>query len=273
MWVNTNLIDRTKLLFRKDKELHSALHRIMGFYPHNAELYKTAFAHRSSEIKGKNGKPLNNERLEYLGDAVLEMIVSDILFKRYPRKREGFLTSTRSKIVQRSTLNQLADKMGVVQFVKVSMRPTEHNNIGGNAFEALMGAIYLDRGYRYCYRFVEREMLGKYLDLEKLARREENFKSKLLEWGQKNKLHLDFRLQKMEAQGGGAANIFYYDVYVEGIKAGEGKGFSNKESHQRAARAALAKLKKDPAFLQKVYAAKEERTQMEAEVYAVVPEV
>ena len=261
-----------KLLFRKDKELSSSLHRVMGFYPHNAELYTTAFAHRSSEVKGKNGRPLNNERLEYLGDAVLEMIVSDILFRHYPRKREGFLTSTRSKIVQRSTLNQLADKMGITQFVKLSMQPTEHNNIGGNAFEALMGAIYLDRGYRYCYRFVEREMLGKYLDLEKLAKKEENFKSKLLEWGQKNKLQLEFRLLKTEPQSGGATNLFHYAIFVEGIEIGVGKGLSKKESHQRAARMALSKLKKDKNLQNRIFAAKEERTQMEAQVYAAVPE-
>ena len=189
-----NCIDRIKLLFRKDKELYRKVYNILGFYPHDIEYYRIAFAHSSSEYKGRNGRTVNNERLEFLGDAVLEMVVSDIVFRRFERKREGFLTGTRSKIVQRATLNQLAEKTGISKLLRTSMRATSHNsNIGGNAFEAFFGALYLDRGYRAAYRFFAKRILGVHINLEAVAKKEENFKSKLLEWSQKNRLRAEWK--------------------------------------------------------------------------------
>lgn len=184
-----NLFDRMKLPFRKNKEFLSALYDILGFYPHNIEIYRIAFSHKSlsyrrdadSKKGGKDrkannrdrkqrsentSKPLNNERLEYLGDAVLETIVSDILFHHFPHKREGFLTSTRSKIVQREALNRLAADMGLEKLILAAQGTRmSHTNIGGNAFEALMGAIYLDRGFKTCQWFINNRVIGRYVDL------------------------------------------------------------------------------------------------------------
>ena len=147
-----------KLLFlKKDKELYLKLKQILGFYPHNIELYKTALMHKSIMHRNNKGKPVNNERLEFLGDAVLDAIVGDIVYRRFPGKREGFLTNTRSKLVQRETLGKLANEMGVTNLVMSSGRSQSHNSyMGGNAFEALVGAIYLDRGYDTCMRFMKK---------------------------------------------------------------------------------------------------------------------
>ncbi len=263
---------RPRLWDGANTEYRRRLKALLGFYPHSTSYYTTAFVHSSSEARGKNGRPLNNERLEYLGDAVLEAVVSDIIFHHYPRRREGFLTSTRSKIVQRTTLNQLADRMGIMELMQLPMRPKGHNNIGGNAFEALMGAIYLDRGYNHCYNFVQKQVLGKYIDLEKLAKKEENFKSKLLEWSQKNKLKMEFRDISCQQQDDKSSYVFVCHVFVEGVKVGEGKGGSKKESHQQAARNSLQRLHREKALMERIYAAKEQRTQMEASEYAVLPE-
>jgi len=266
-----NQIDRLKLLFLKDKELRVAIHDILGFYPHEIDVYKIAFTHSSSENKGQKGKLLNNERLEFLGDAVLETVVSDIVFEHFPRKREGFLTGTRSKIVQRSTLNQLAEKMGIIQLVKTNMNVNSpHNNIGGNAFEALMGAIYLDRGYGFCYRFIEQQVLGKYINLDNVAKKEENFKSKLLEWSQKNRLKTDIRIVRSEPTGKNS-DLFRSVVFIEGVRIGEGKGYSKKESHQDAAKRSLMKMRKSKKLINSIFQAKEKRTSMEAEEFATLP--
>lgn len=256
---------RPRLWGGANTEYRHRLKALLGFYPHSTTYYTTAFVHSSSEVREKNGRPLNNERLEYLGDAVLEAVVSDILYHHYPRRREGFLTSTRSKIVQRTTLNQLADRMGIMELMQMPSRPKGHNNIGGNAFEALMGAIYLDRGYGYCYNFIQQQVLGKYLDLDKLAKREENFKSKLLEWSQKNKLKLVFCDVSCEQQDDKSSYVFFCHILIEGIKVGEGKGGSKKESHQQAARNALRNLHGEKELINEVYAAKEQRTQPNSE--------
>ena len=266
----TLFFDRLRQPFRKDKDFSKKLYNILGFYPHNTEFYRVALTHSSAENRG-GVKPLNNERLEFLGDAVLEMVVSDIVYKHFDRKREGFLTGTRSKIVQRATLNQLADKMGVMKLVRVSKQPTtQHNNIGGNAFEALVGAVYLDRGYDFCYRFVAKRVLGRYLNLDAVAQKEENFKSKLLEWSQKNKLKAEF-VAKSDEKTHPGNSVFISVVYIEGVKTGEGKGYSKKESHQNAAKDALTKLRRDQRLHDSLFKAKEERTQMEAAEYAALP--
>ena len=146
--LNSNIIDRIRLPFRKEKELFSSLKDILGFYPHNINLYKQALLHKSMGRRNEKGRPLNNERLEFLGDAVLSAVVGDIVFRHFEGKREGFLTNTRSKLVSRNTLGKLAQEMGIDQLVKSSDHSTSHNSYkNGNAFEALVGAIYLDRGY------------------------------------------------------------------------------------------------------------------------------
>lgn len=265
--------DRLRLPFRKDRELRSALFRILGFYPQNIDYYKIAFAHKSQALRDKNGKPLNNERLEFLGDAVLESVVSDILFHHFEKRHEGFLTATRSKIVQRESLNRLAKEMGIDQFIQTASRNhSGHSHLGGNAFEALMGAIYLDKGYKTCQKFVKKQILGRLMDLDGVANKEVNFKSKLLEWCQKNKLKQDF-VMRLEDNGKQKEPVFHCTVIVESIEFGYGKGFSKKEAQQQAARETLTMLRRDENVVDSVFRSKEKRTAMEANEMAVLPKI
>ena len=156
-----NIIDRIKLPFRKEKELYLSLYQIIGIIPHDISYYKTALLHKSVARRNAKGKPVNNERLEFLGDAILDAIVGDIVYEHFPGKREGFLTNTRSKIVQRDTLNRLAKEMGINQLILSNGHTSSHNSyLGGNAFEALVGALYLDHGYNACMKFMSCEVSG-----------------------------------------------------------------------------------------------------------------
>ena len=189
-----NTVDKIRLLFRKDKESYLRFYRMLGFYPHDIQIYEQALLHKSLSVRSSKGL-INNERLEFLGDAILDAVVADILYKKFEGKREGFLTNTRSKIVQRETLNRVAAEIGLDKLVKYTVRNSSHNcYMGGNAFEALIGAIYLDRGYRACKQFLETRIIGKYIDVEKISRKEMNFKSKFIEWSQKNRMQIFFEL-------------------------------------------------------------------------------
>ena len=270
-----NIFDRARLFFSKDKEFRSALYQIMGFCPHNIDLYRTAFAHKSHEYRSKKtgNKPLNNERLEFLGDAVLETVVSHIVYRQYPNKREGFLTNTRSKIVSRESLGKLAKELGIDRLIQSQTHGRTHNSyLEGNSFEALMGAIYLDRGFRYAFQFIEKRIIGAVLDLDTVANKEVNFKSKLLEWKQKNRIHLDFVDDSIN-NAGNTSPSFHTTVVIEGIPAGEGKGFSKKESHQAAAKDALTQMRRDADFLDAMFRAKEKRTAMGAEEFFALPHI
>lgn len=270
-----NIFDRARLFFSKDKEFRSALYQIMGFCPHNIDLYRTAFAHKSHEYRSKKtgNKPLNNERLEFLGDAVLETVVSHIVYRQYPNKREGFLTNTRSKIVSRESLGKLAKELGIDRLIQSQTHGRTHNSyLEGNSFEALMGAIYLDRGFRYAFQFIEKRIIGAVLDLDTVANKEVNFKSKLLEWKQKNRIHLDF-VDSSGNNSNSTSPSFHTTVVIEGIPAGEGKGFSKKESHQAAAKDALTQMRRDADFLDAMFRAKEKRTAMGAEEFFALPHI
>lgn len=255
----SNITDKIRLLFRKDKEPYLCFYKMLGFYPRNIEIYQQALLHKSSSIKAGKGRLLNNERLEFLGDAILDAIVADIVYKKFESKREGFLTNTRSKIVQRETLNRVAVEIGLDKLIKYTTRQSSHNSyMCGNAFEALIGAIYLDRGYRACKKFMEERIINQYLNLEKISRKEVNFKSKLIEWSQKNKFCVEFNLieQSLDSDQN---PIFETQITVENIPAGTGKGYSKKESQQEAAHATLTKIKGDPQFIDAIFAAKAER--------------
>ena len=255
----SNITDKIRLLFRKDKEPYLCFYKMLGFYPRNIEIYQQALLHKSSSIKAGKGRLLNNERLEFLGDAILDAIVADIVYKKFEGKREGFLTNTRSKIVQRETLNRVAVEIGLDKLIKYTTRQSSHNSyMCGNAFEALIGAIYLDRGYRACKKFMEERIINQYLNLEKISRKEVNFKSKLIEWSQKNKFCVEFNLieQSLDSDQN---PIFETQITVENIPAGTGKAYSKKESQQEAAHATLTKIKGDPQFIDAIFAAKAER--------------
>lgn len=268
-----NFIEKIKLPFRKEKELYCSLRDIIGFYPHNINFYKQALMHRSVSRRNAKGKPVNNERLEFLGDAILDAIVGDIVFRHFEGKREGFLTTTRSKIVQRETLNRLAHEIGIGRLIVSSGHMSSHNSyMEGNAFEALVGAIYLDRGYGACMRFMQKRILSQLINLDKVAYKEVNFKSKLIEWCQKNKVKLDFELVEQQRDNSNSP-MFVYKAKIEGIEGGEGRGYSKKESQQTASKTALQNLRRQPQFIDAVFAAKTERTKMEEEPVETVPDV
>ena len=251
-----NQIDKIRLLFRKDKESYFCFYKILGFYPRNIQLYQQALLHKSTSIRSEKGRPLNNERLEFLGDAILDAIVGDIVYKHFEGRREGFLTNTRSKIVQRDTLNKLAVEIGLDKLVKYSTRSSSHNSyMYGNAFEAFIGAIYLDQGYERCKRFMEEKIFKNYIDLDKMSRKEVNFKSKLIEWSQKSKVEVSFELieQFLDEDYN---PMFHTEIRIEGISAGKGTGYSKKESQQNAAQAALKKIKNDASFKEQIEATK-----------------
>ena len=268
-----NLIDRVKLPFRKEKELYYSLYSILGFYPHDINLYKQALMHRSVYKRNAKGRPVNNERLEFLGDAILDAIVGDIVFRHFEGKREGFLTSTRSKIVQRDTLNRLSNEIGVSKLIVSSGHISSHNSyMEGNAFEALIGAIYLDRGYHACMRFMQKRILSQIINIDKVAYKEINFKSKLIEWCQKNKVKLKFELESQRREDGNSP-VFVYKAIIEGLEGGRGEGYSKKESQQVASKAALQSLRRKPQFIDAVFAAKTERTKMEEEPVQAAPDI
>ena len=272
MWIY-NILDSIKLPFRKEKELFSALYRILGFYPHDISLYKQALLHKSVGRRNEKGRPINNERLEFLGDAILDAVVGDIVFRHFAGKREGFLTNTRSKLVSRDTLGKLAKEMGIGDLIKSAGHSTSHNSyMNGNAFEALVGAIYLDRGYNACMRFMEKRTLAQIINIDKVAYKEVNFKSKLLEWSQKNRVRMEFRELKQERDEKNSP-VFTTQVFIEGIEGCSGTGYSKKESQQQAAKETLQRLRREPQFIDAVFAAKGDRTKMEEEPVMIVPDL
>ncbi len=245
-------MEKIRLLTTRRKEPYFLLSAALGFKPKNFEYYKLALLHKSSFVKDKSGHLLHNERLEFLGDAILDAVVADILYHRFTGKREGFLTSTRSKIVQRETLNKIALDLELDKMMIVCNKCHSHNlNIYGNAFEALMGAIYLDFGYAKCKHFMEKVVFQQYLNINKLAQKEVNFKSRLLEWGQRYKINIVFDLIE-ETTDNENNPVFQTQIFVNGISAGYGVGFTKKESQQNAAKKALKKIKSDRnTFLKK----------------------
>ena len=248
------------LLCCKDKTLACRLRRILGFYPRNIAVYREALMHRSLNHHRPHEHKKDNERLEYLGDAVIETVVSDILFHHFPGKKEGFLTSVRSKIVQRSSLNRIAKETGLVELIQATHINHTHNSfISGNAFEALVGAIYLDRGYVHCFRFFKERIIGKHIDINKIAKEEDNFKSKLIEWSQKMQYQVEFELVDENIIGTNSPT-FRSRVRIEGLEAGIGFGYSKKESQQIAAKEAMRHIRKKTDLYKNIIEAHEART-------------
>ncbi|RHJ94112.1 ribonuclease III [Parabacteroides bouchesdurhonensis] len=254
------LYKKIRLLKNRGKEPYSSLYKVLGFYPDNIHIYEQAFLHKSSSIEAGDGKWINNERLEFLGDAILDAIVADIVYKYFRNGKEGFLTNTRSKIVQRETLNRIALEIGLDKFVVYSTKLNSHNNhMYGNALEALFGAIYLDQGYNVCYKFVQNVIIKKHIDLDKIARKEVNFKSSLIEWSQKNKLEVNFELIESFVDNDGNP-VFQTAITLLDEQIGIGIGYSKKESQQNASKMAIKKLRTDKVFQQHISELKRKRT-------------
>ncbi len=269
-----DIIARLRLPLQDDKELRRSLQQIMGFYPRNIEHYKIALTHKSSGQRNDKGKPLNNERLEFLGDAMLDAVVGHIVFERFKGKREGFLTNTRSKLVSRDSLGKLAHEMGLDELIQSKgQQQRSHNSyMAGNAFEALVGAIYLDQGYDAVRRFMEKRILKQMVNIDKVAYKEVNFKSKLLEWTQKNRVRMEYRMLKQSKDDKGSP-IFGFQVFIEGVEGGKAQGYSKKEAQQLSSKETLERLRREPQFIDSIFAAKSERTKMEEEPTMAAPNI
>jgi ribonuclease-3 len=220
-----------------DKALSDYIYNILGFRPKNIALYQLAFTHKSKSEETVGDYHLSNERLEYLGDAVLELVVGDYLFRTYPTQAEGFLTEMRSRIVSRASLNKLAQKLGFDDYIKYKHENSSSGasflSLGGNVFEALMGAIYLDRGFLFSQRVIVDHIIRVHIDLDELQNTDINFKSKLLEWTQKRRKHLEFRLldETMENH----RKIFHVQIFIDNQGYAECSDFSLKRAEQIAA--------------------------------------
>ena len=217
--------------FGKDKIFYRAIDDMFGFIPNNIELYKLALIHKSASVTLDNGQHINNERLEFLGDAVIESVSSDYLFIEFPDKNEGFLTQMRSKMVSRQSLNAVAKRIGLDDHVITnSTNSSAQKHIYGDAFEAMMGAIYLDQGYDFVNRLLINKIFAQYLKVDTLLESETDFKSRLIEWCQKNHYSIEFRTSNEASRTG-----FHSVVYVDGIAVGHGRGDSKKAAEQNAA--------------------------------------
>lgn len=259
MFLVDNILIPISLLFRKDRKAYCALKQILGFYPRHLHYYKQALMHKSMQQRTADGKRVNNERLEFLGDAILGAVVGDIVYHHFSGKREGFLTNTRSKLVQRDTLNRVAVEMGLDKLIQSSISSASHNSyMGGNAFEALIGAIYLDRGYACCMKFINERILHRLLDLDKVANKEMNYKSKLIEWCQKKKVRFEFKIVGQHRERSESYSpVFDSQVLLNGIVCGEGSGYSKKESHQAAAKIAYKRIRSDKQLAEQIFAVNE----------------
>ena len=223
----------------KNPGFYMDLVRMLGFLPRNVSLYKLAFLPKSALQKNSSGLELNNERLEYLGDAVLDSIVAHYLFKRFPEGDEGLMSKLRARIVKRKTLDYLAVKINIPSMIDPAFTPrSSSKHIYGNALEALIGAIYLDRGYKAARKFFEKKVLNKHIDLLQLVQKDPDFKSRIIEWTQKNRVEIIFE-SKEEHPSGGKSPSFVSRIFLNGEEKGSGRGGSKKEAEQQAARAAL----------------------------------
>lgn len=238
-----NISGKLKQLFAsysvEDKALNKALKNILGFEPSYLPYYIAAVTHRSYKKKEQLD---NNERLEFLGDAFIGSIIGAYLFKKYPVQDEGFLTEMRSKIVSRQSLNAIAIRMGLQKLVRFNHHDKllGRSHIFGNALEALVGAIYLDKGFNYTKKFILKNLLGNYVDIDELEQTEYNFKNKLYTWSQKNNLQLDFNTITETLQAG--RKVFDVGIYINGYLEISATGYNKKEASQRAAEKALEEI-------------------------------
>lgn len=178
-----------------NEKFYSFFKNILGFTPRRTDIYQMALIHRSKSVETIKGHRINNERLEYLGDAVLSAIVAEYLYRKYPLQGEGFLTELRSKIVSRNNLNKVAHKIGLAQLIQYNKEQQGiFKSIEGDAFEALVGAIYLEKGYKFTRRIIVERVIMTHMDIEALSQKEWNFKSKIIDWGQKNKCKVSFEV-------------------------------------------------------------------------------
>ena len=234
-----------KLYFSPNRSYVRKLKNILGFVPGNIRLYQMAFRHKSVAVFIKDGVKNSNERLEFLGDAVLGSIVAELLFKLYPYKDEGFLTEMRSKIVSRANLNQLSRKLGFNELIEYDARmisyPNKQGSLLGDAFEALVGAVYLDKGYSFTREFLLARIIKPHVDIHTLEKTETNFKSRLIEWCQHN--GKDVAFMQIDNLEGESNKLFSIKAVVDGEDCGVGRDFNKKSAEKLAAERACEYLK------------------------------
>jgi len=222
------------------KELHRSIKNIFGFQPGNLHLYRLAFRHKSAN-KDVNGIKINNERLEYLGDAILGSIIAEFLFKKFPYKGEGFLTEMRSKIVCRANLDKLSRKLGIDRLIESSAdSKSTAKSIRGDAFEAFIGALYLDKGYNYTRKIIIKRIVNIHIDIDALEYLDTNFKSKLIEWAQKEKKEVNFVV--ISEKGERNKHQYEVEVLVDNEPISRGIDFSIKGAEKIAAEKACNEL-------------------------------
>jgi ribonuclease-3 len=226
---------------KQDGDFFLGITNILGFKPKNLKIFKKAFLHRSANKKDKKGNPMNYERLEFLGDATLGTIISRHLYNEVPEGDEGYLTKMRSKIVSREHLNELGKDLNLIKFVE-SRIPKTHfgDNIHGNVFEALVGAIYLDRGYKYCEKFIHERVIIPYVDIEQLEGKVISYKSLVIEWCQKQKKTFDYNVY--EDTGNDVLKHFAVKLSISNIVVAKARATSKKKAEERASKRAYFAL-------------------------------
>lgn len=218
------------------REFYLFFKNMLGFTPRNTQLYQIAFIHKSKSLDMGKGRRVNNERLEYLGDAVLSAIVAEFLYKKYPSQGEGYLTEMRSKLVSRANLNKLAQKIGLSQLIQYNRESQGiFKSIDGDTFEALVGAIYLEKGYNFTRHVVIDKIINIHLDVDAMAHTEWNFKSKLIDWGQKNHKKISFEVERTFIQGKESRRHYDVRVKVDDTLAEHAIEYSIKAAEQLAA--------------------------------------
>jgi len=238
------LLNLVIYLFRSDRNYLLNLIRILGFLPAHTFFYRAAFTHKSVVLHDKLGEKVDNERLEYLGDAVLGAVVAEYLFSNFPHQDEGFMTKVRARIVKRKHLNATAIKMGIPMMITHQSHPANTSkHVYGNALEALIGAIYLDRGFNKARRFIRKRMMKRHMDLIKLTRKDSDYKSQVIEWAQKHKQEITFETQE-EHKKSDPLPRFLATVKWKNDQIGTGRGGSKKEAEQLAAKEALKVISK-----------------------------
>ena len=236
-----NLFDHIRSLFSKDKIFISTLRNLLGFTPGNISVYKLAFRHRSAAVEHDSGIKLSNERLEYLGDAILGTVIAEMLFKKYPYKEEGFLTEMRSRLVNREHLNRLALKLGIDQMMSGFIDPgAKTRSAYGDAFEALIGAVYLDKGYDVTKNMILKRFVKNHIHLDEIEELDSNFKSRLIIWSQRERKKVEFEF--LEEVDNGGKRLLRVRVLVDGVEMSRGEDFSKKRAEQIAAEKACATL-------------------------------
>jgi len=218
----------------KDVRFKIGLAKILGFNPKDLSIYYKAFTHSSVKKKNSQGVPINYERLEFLGDAIISTVIADYLFKKAPFGNEGYLTQMRSKIVSRANLNEIGKNLNLIQFIKSAVKENRFgDNIHGNVFEALVGAIYVDRGFNYCHNFIHNKLIKPYININQLEQKITSYKSLIIEWCQKEKKDINFDV--FEDSGNDQVKHYSVKLFIDNNFIAKGRDTSKKKAEEKAA--------------------------------------